>query len=217
MEHTKFSENIKPDFTTPKKILWYENPSVLIKNIDVFIPTNDLSRVEKINALARFAIYYSLAIIIFNLDSKWFSVAVVILLLSLFLGCTEPFTNTNILSNTCQHPTPNNPFMNYTLADGMTNPERKSACKYEDVKPEIRKHFRSKMHADQSDIFGRNITERNFYIMPNTRMINDQTEAAKWFFNIYEAGSTCKENGENCLLAIDPRYQKGRVIIKENE
>ena len=75
MEHTKFSENIKPDFTTPKKILWYENPSILLNDMNVFIPTNDLSQIQKINALARFAIYYSIAIVIFKLDSKWFSVA----------------------------------------------------------------------------------------------------------------------------------------------
>jgi hypothetical protein len=44
--------------------LWYNNPQVLMNNLVEFVPTNNLSKEEKINAIARFAIYYGLIIFI---------------------------------------------------------------------------------------------------------------------------------------------------------
>jgi hypothetical protein len=225
IDRNKLNENIISEtkhYNREKMKLWYEHPSVLLKNMNQYFPNNDLSSIEKTNALARFAIYYSIIVVVVGLDSKWLSVSVVIILISLFLGYTETFTDSSILTdkaknNICQQPTASNPFMNYTLADQIDNPERTSACLYQDVKPQIRKNFQSKIHADETDMWGRNITERNFYIMPNTRMINDQEGFAKWCYNIYNDGATCKENGENCLIAIDPKYQQGRVTIKETD
>jgi hypothetical protein len=43
--------------------------------------------------------------------------------------------------------------------------------------------------------------------------VNDQTKFAEWVYkSTFENGGNCKESGESCLLAIDPRYQKGRVV-----
>jgi hypothetical protein len=217
LDHTKFNENKITDKIVIKISLWYEDPTVLLENISQFLPTNDLSTTQKINALARMSILIALIIIVSKSDSKWLSVPVVIIILTLFLGYTEPFNDNNILTDdknnkTCQRPTENNPYMNYTLADLVDNPERAAACKYQDVKQAIKTKFASRIHADEYDIFGKNISDRMFYIMPNTRMINDQSGFAKWCYNIYDDGGTCKENGENCLAAIDPRYQKGRFI-----
>jgi hypothetical protein len=211
-DHAKFSENKIADIPNNNVLLWYEDPSILLHEMDLF-PSNDLSSTQKINALARLSIIITIIIIASKSDSKWLSIPILIILLTLFLGYTEPFNNNNILTNdTCQKPTENNPYMNYTLADLITNPKRPSACKYQDVKQMIRNKFTSKIHADQFDIFGKNISDRMFYIMPNTRMINDQSGFARWCYNIYTDGATCKENGENCLAAIDPRYQKGRFV-----
>ena len=216
MAEEKFMENAINN-VRHVNTLWYEDPSILLKNVYQYFPTNNLTETEKINAMARLAIYYSIIIIGVGADAKWLSVSVIIILISIFLGRTDLCSNSSILTDGmknkfCQHPTDNNPFMNYTLADQITKPDRASACLYQDVKQEIRNKFKSKMHADSRDIWGRDTTERNFYTMPNTRNINAQTEFAKWCFNIYEAGATCKENGENCLIAIDPRYQNGRVV-----
>jgi hypothetical protein len=196
--------------------IWYKNPSILISNIDEFFPTNDLSKIGKINAIARFAIYYSIIIIICKLDSKWLSISVLLLLISLFLGTTETFINNvsdDIKDKTCFHPKSNNPYMNFTLYDNMTNPNRKEACNYNNVKQDIRNAYKSKLYADELDIWGRNISDRNFYTMPSTTIVNDQTKFAEWVYkSTFENGGNCKESGESCLLAIDPRYQKGRVV-----
>jgi hypothetical protein len=198
--------------------VWYKNPIVLISNMDEFIPTNDLSRIDKINAITRFAIYYSIIIIICRLDSKWLSVSVVLILLSLFLGSKESFIDniSNTKDNVCYYPKPNNPFMNFTLYDNMKNPNRKAACNYSNVKQDIRNAYKSNIHADALDIWGRNITDRQFYTMPSTTVVNDQTKFAEWVYkSTFENGGNCKELGDSCLLAIDPRYQKGRIINVE--
>ena len=200
--------------------LWYNNPLILLNNMDEFFPTNDLSKINKINSIIRFALYYSIIIIVCKLDSKWLSVSLILVIISLFLGYSEPFTDDNDQSNdqdkVCFMPKPNNPFMNFTLHDNMTNPDRKEACKYDDVKIKIRKAYKSRLNADELDIWGHNVTDRNFYTMPSTTIVNDQTKFAEWAYkSTFENGGNCKEQGESCLLAIDPRYQKGRIIKVE--
>ena len=62
------TENYNDDKTEDK--LWYKNPIVLISNMDEFFPTNDLSKINKINAIVRFASYYSIIIIFYyNINS----------------------------------------------------------------------------------------------------------------------------------------------------
>ena len=59
------TENLEPtDFSSKERKsnfhseLWYKNPKVLLENMDQFFPGKNLDRIEKINSLARFAIYY---------------------------------------------------------------------------------------------------------------------------------------------------------------
>lgn len=210
------TENYNDD--KPEDKVWYKNPLVLISNMDEFFPTNDLSKINKINAIVRFALYYSLIIIICKLDSKWLSISVLLIIISLFLGSTEQFSDNmmDAKDKVCFHPKPNNPFMNFTLYDHMKNPNRKEACGYDNVKQDVRNAYKSRLHADELDIWGHNITDRNFYTMPSTTIVNDQTKFAEWAYkSTFENGGNCKEYGGSCLLAIDPRYQKGRVVMVE--
>ena len=190
--------------------LWYENPNILFDNLDQFFPNNDLSRNQKINSMARFALYYSMILIIFNQDTKWLSVSFIILFISIMLGGAENFTTTDkkLDKSVCQNPTENNPFMNYTLGNLLEDTPRDKACYYDNVKNKIRKEFRSKVHSDSTDIWGQYISDRNFYIMPNTNIVNDQTGFAKW---CYGSINECKTNGKDCLKIRDPTYHRGRI------
>lgn len=190
--------------------LWYHNPKILLENIDQFFPNKNLNRTEKINSLARFSIYYSVLIIMLGQDTKWLSVSVIILLISCFLGSTEKFVAVGNKSDpkNCQKPTKANPFMNYTLGDLIENTNRPPACKYEDSKEEMRKEFRSSLYSDSSDIWGKFITDRNYYTMPNTDIVNDQTGFALWCFG---NSGECKSTGKNCLKQRDPTYHRGRL------
>jgi len=191
------------------KILWYDNPTLLLENMNNYYPHNHLSRIEKINSLARLGIYITIIILIGGFNSKLLSIPILILLLSLFLGKTENFESIDDPDKVCQHPTENNPFMNYTLGDQLTKPNRKSACKYDDVKDQISKNFKSKIVADQFDLWGNKITDRMFYTMPNTKSVNDQTEFAKWCFDL---DNSCKETGNKCFIERDPETHKGRLV-----
>jgi hypothetical protein len=125
----------------------------------------------------------------------------------------------------CSKPTINNPFMNYTLGESLNTTStldlrskndkyknlsdtiRLPACNYDDVKNEIRQKFRSMVYTDLTDLWGKYISDRNFYTMPNTGIVNNQVEFANWCYNMKDSG-TCKITGKNCLKYIDPRYQQ---------
>lgn len=203
--------------------IWIDNPKILFEHPDQFFPTNEMKRNEKVNAIARLAIYYSLIIIIFKKNMQLLSIGIIAILISLFLGSTEEFTinneskvitENNKFSMQCTKPTTNNPFMNYTIGDLMNGTDRLPACKYDDSKNMMRQKFRSEIHSDVSDIWGRFISDRNFYTMPNTDIVNDQTGFAQWCFG---NSGECKTTGNNCLKQRDPAYHRGRVTDFNDE
>lgn len=196
--------------------LWYHNPKVLIDNLDEFFPDKHLNRTQKINSLARFSIYYTVLILVSRQELKWLSVGIIVILISMFLGSTESFTSKDrtVSPNICQKPTSANPFMNYTLGDLIETPNRPKACEYDDIKDETRKEFRSHLYSDSSDMWGKFISDRNYYTMPNTEIVNDQTGFAKWCFG---NSGECKSFGTNCLKQRDPTYHRGRFTTLDDE
>lgn len=192
--------------------LWYKNPRVLLENMDQFFPGKKLNRIEKINSLARFAIYYYILVLLFNDDMKWGSISIVILLISIFLGISENFTlgdiNKDINVRKCQKPTKNNPFMNYTVGDLIQNSNRSPACKVDDVNKEIRKEFRSRLFSDPYDMWGKNISDRSFYTMPNTAIVNDSIGLGMACLG---NSGDCKTFGQNCLKVNDIMYHTARL------
>ena len=62
--------------------LWYNNPKILLNDLHQFFPNNSLNREQKINAIVRFAIYYSILVIIFKQDFKWLSVSLILISIS---------------------------------------------------------------------------------------------------------------------------------------
>lgn len=195
--------------------LWYHNPNVLLNELDQFLPDKKFNKIQKINALARFAIFFGVIIILLQQKTEWLVISITILLISIFLGSTEHFTtkNDNLVSN-CQKPNKENPFMNFTHGDHINNPNRPRACKYDDIKDEMRKKFRSHIHTDSGDIWGKFISDRNYYSMPNTEIVNDQTGFALWCFG---NSGQCKSEGINCLKQRDPTYHRGRITTIDDD
>lgn len=190
--------------------LWYENPKILLDYPDQFLPSKDQSHIEKINSLVRLAIYWAILVYLLKYDNKWLSISVVIIIISFFLGQTEEFVSTDrkLNGNACYKPTKDNPFMNYTIGDLIDNPSRLAGCEYEKAKSLIRQAFRMHLFSDSSDIWGKFISDRNFYTMPNTNIVNKQTEFANW---CYGGSGECKSTGNNCLKYRDPVYHRGRI------
>jgi len=183
--------------------LWYNNPLILLNDLYQFFPNNNLNKEQKINAIARFAFFYSILILIFNQDIKWLSISVVVLIISFCLGIYENFEQVNKIP-TCVKPTKNNPFMNYTIGDDV---DRNPACKYEDVKDEMRTEFKKDIVPDPADLWGTNISDRNFFTMPWTQVVNNQTGFANW---LYGNSGKCKNEGIDCDKNRDNRYHQSR-------
>ena len=192
--------------------LWYNNPLILLDDWTNFFPTNDLTREQKINALARLAIYYSILITILNLNTKWYAASVVLLIISFTLGYYENFEEVKKTELNCTNPTKKNPFMNFTLDDYITNNiDKPAACPYDKVKNTIRDEFRKDIIPDPADLWGQNISDRQFFTMPWTTIVNNQTNFGQW---LYGSSGECKNLGLNCDKNRDNRYHQGRYYMQ---
>jgi hypothetical protein len=101
----------------------------------------------------------------------------------------------NVIHNSvkgCQAPTNDNPMMNILPTDNFQS--RKIACDVtdpliaKDIGNKITDTYTDKLYCDTTNIMNRNIGERDFYTMPNTRIPNDQGTFAKW---LYETPISC--------------------------
>jgi len=191
--------------------LWYNNPTILFEDMNEFFPTNDLDRIQKVNALARLAIYYLILVTVLNLSTNWYSISVVLLVVSFLLGYYENFETVSSLDSNCTKPTHNNPFMNFTLADYINNTNKPASCPYDRVKDKMRKEFRKDIVPDPADLWGQNISDRQFFTMPWTTIVNNQTALGKW---LYGNAGECKNLGLNCDKNLDNRYQQSRYNMQ---
>ena len=195
----------------PTSKVWYNNLNVLLKEPLHFFPCNSDDRIEKINTLARFAIYYAIVIILSKSDTKWLSVSAVILATTYCMGQAEHFTIEQEDSEQCTRPTKENPFMNFTVGDHYNNPQKPEACPHTDeIKKDMRQKFLMHEVSDPNDIWGNNINDRQFMTMPNTRSVNNQKDFALW---LYGDIGKCKSEGVNCLKNIDNRYHIARSFL----
>lgn len=191
--------------------LWYNNPSILFQDLAEFFPTNNLTNIEKVNAIARLAIYYFILITVFNFSTKWYSVSLVLLLISYSLGYYEHFETDEKKVSNCTNPTKKNPFMNFTLDDYNNDINRPASCPYDKVKNKMRKEFRKDIVQDPADLWGQNISDRQFFTMPWTTVVNNQSSLGKW---LYGNSGECKNMGLNCDKNMDNRYQQSRYSMQ---
>lgn len=188
---------------------WFKNPLILFQNMKDFFPRQDLSNVDKVNALARLSIYYSILIIILKLDTKYLSLSVCLLFLSFLLGGSESFISSD--PKKCTRPTKENPFMNFTVGDHIINPNKPPACPLDNIRDEQIKNYRFNMIVDPIDLYGKTITDRNFYTLPSTTIVNDQEGFLKYLYGDF---GKCKSEGKDCLKHRDNRFARGRYYYQ---
>ena len=83
--------------------------------------------------------------------------------------------------------------MNYNF---ITDPKDKpKVVKQNTVTEEINSFFNNNLYRDVSDLYQKNNSQRQFYTMPCTDIVNEQTKFAKW---LYYTDETCKEKGIKC-------------------
>lgn len=128
----------------------------------------------------------------------------------------------NTTSTKCTLPTIANPFMNFTMADRMTFDDnglihnREPACDTNDpiVKKLIDTAFSNNLYRDTSDVFGKMNSQRNYFTMPYTTIVNDQESFSKW---LYLSPESCKENQENCMSGNYTDLRGARFMMPNPE
>lgn len=186
-----------------------------------FFPLHDHTRAEKLNALMRFAIVSGVLVSMYTSDPKWALQFVAGgIALTLFVHSNYSRTATPpplegfevaqravdpVTGQECQLPTPNNPFMNVTLNDYRTDPDRPPACSPDlvinengdTVADESELQFSRNLFVDVGDLYGTVNSRREFYTTAATTIPHDkQNEFAQW---LYGDAPSCKDNKAACV------------------
>lgn len=191
-------------------VIWYRDPADFITrdNFMDFFPTSGMSMDEKLNAVTRLTVYFTVLTVLVTQDFRAFYILFCVAVLT--AGVSEMDLSFSAKkkeefekkawaldkrnNRVCTAPTASNPFMNVLMSEYSQNPTRPDACDVEnsEVKSMMSNLFDSKTIRDVDDIFHKNASDRQFFTNPNTGIPNDQNGFAKW---LYGVGPTCKENG----------------------
>lgn len=194
--------------------IWYRDPAGFMRDANVmhFIPTKDDPLPEQLNAIMRFAIYFTIVLLVAKRDINLLFIVIVVAAatyviheshLSDVRQKNETMEHLKLAQERdgelCVRPTKDNPFMNVTPVDLAEFPNRPKACnvRNKQVQNAMEDKYAFNLFRDVDDVFGRKTMSRQFYTMPNTTIPNDQTAFAEW---LYKTGPTCKEgNGLQCV------------------
>ena len=196
--------------------IWFTDLSGLITkdNFLQFFPTSDMSYVEQINSIVRFTIYLTLILVLFKNNYKVFYILVIVLLISFAMYSVETkkretrkeaYTKKNLArsksnGSACRKPTSNNPFMNRNILTDDPNYDY-PACNIENeaIKEDVSSKFNQKLYRSVGDIFENNASDRQFYTMPSTGIVNDQKGFAEW---LYKRPSCRSGDTEACFKNV---------------
>lgn len=197
------------------EVFWLNdlNKFITKDNFYQIIPQQSMTFAQQLNAMSRFALYYTIVIFTINYDIRYLYYCMFFLLLMAVLfkyyesiRKKDRFIEEQLniqkdkKNRYCYRPTKSNPFMNVSFADYKDFPNRPKACDItkKHVKQQVKNLFDETVVRDSKDIFHRNTNDRQFYTVPVTTIPNNQTEFAKW---LYDTGKTCKEgNGSKCTV-----------------
>jgi hypothetical protein len=162
--------------------IWYRDPLAALgpKSLHKFFPTTQMHLREQMNAVVRFALYYSIALTLVTRRVGTMRIFVAVAALSVLayelylrraaLGLAEVSHFRNGVP--CIRPTPDNPHMNVMLSD-YTSPNRGPAC---DVTAPMISAETAAVTAPvpSDDPFAEGRMDRQFYTMPSTTIPSDQ-------------------------------------------
>jgi hypothetical protein len=196
---------VTPTLSTAQDPFWIEEPSILVRSdkLQVFFPTKTMSLAEKFNAIVRLSIYISIVLMLYKNQVWPMYIAIFIMVVtwhSYKNNTLESFEITPSIGLKCQRPTEGNPFMNVSIEDYYSNPDRLPACPYtSDIQDEVDHYFTKNLFADTCDIYGKYNSQRQYYTMPSSTIPNDRQTFANWLF---KTGKTCKEDTQECGKSV---------------
>jgi hypothetical protein len=213
------------DTSAERDLFWSYNPTVLFdkKRLVEFTPTADMTQEEKLNAVTRLTLYIGIVMLAYTRAIWALYIPILGMFFTLFLyqmsrkqrGEKHPTPRDPTLALKdndiilrppfCTPPTRENPFMNITMDEYNSAPDRPAACEYPGVDVETNDHFNYDLYKDIDDLWEKNNGQRQFFTMPYTTIPNDQGSFAKW---LYDVPQTCKEDSSNCLRYEDVRANR---------
>ena len=201
-------------------LFWFNDPKILITKdrLIEFVPTIDMTTEERLNAIARLAIYSGILLMIIYKDFNMIYISLITLTLLYlvyehFPGFLRQRAGANPalehMQDKMQLPSAENPFMNVLLTDYTQNPNKKPAADVDNlhVKQEMEKQFNKGLNRDIDDIWQKENSQRQFYATPATTIPNDRESFMNW---CYSTPYNCKDgNIENCI------YDKREMSVTE--
>lgn len=202
------------------KILWDKHRLV------EFVPTHDMTSVEKLNAITRCLIYVGilLSVLYNSVQSLYIPIigSVIIYMIVQWHPNIEGQTGGSAgwdgnhvdgspLSVKLRQPTAENPFMNVLMSDYTANPLMNPADDVESpaVQKQMKDHFDEGTYRNVNDIWDTTNGQRQFYTNPSTTIPNDRDSFQKWCWN---SPYTCKDgNASRCLRYQDVRGH-GKIV-----
>tara|TARA_Y100000593_G_scaffold73314_1_gene134689 strand:+ start:229 stop:900 length:672 start_codon:yes stop_codon:yes gene_type:complete len=211
---------------------WFKDISILYnKNYLLeIIPKKEYDFSRKLNAVVRFAVYYSILLYIFKRDSNILCFPFITIVITVFLhktnrdeknddamkGLMSSKSHTSmedidamimdINKDVFREPDDDNPMMNQNTFDLYENKKAVPTYNNPGMKRKVEETLDAGIFKDSNDLFNRRNSQRQWYTMPNTEAMNKQTEFAKW---CYMTPPTCKEgNGLQCANNLHPRLNR---------
>jgi len=211
---------------------WFKDISILYdKNyLMEIIPKKEYDFNRKLNAVVRFTIYYGILLYIFKRDKNILCLPFITVVITVYLhktskddkqddnfkGLMNTKGSTNlseidmmideINTDVYRIPEIDNPMMNQNTFDLYENKKAIPTYNNPGVKRKVEETLDSQVFKDSNDLFNRRNSQRQWYTMPNTEAMNQQTEFAKW---CYMTPPTCKEgNGLQCANNLHNRLNR---------
>lgn len=194
-------------------LFWYEDSSVIFHKdrLVEFIPMEDHTYEEWLNASLRFSFYTAILIFIFSRNYTLLVTIPIMAACGTFFcyyrnkEYVDPFDDDQF---PCTRPTNHNPMMNVMLDDIHMNPPKKEACDVNHMNKEMDKLLEKSVYKNAFDVMGDEFRNRHFFTMPNTTVPNKQTDFGDW---LYKTPDTCKTNPEYCKVDEDIRQERDTV------
>ena len=192
-----------------RELFWLNDPANLFKRWSRFVPTNDMTVPEALNAVVRFTIYSSLLISLITQKSWYLLLIPAVMVVSAIL--VRMYPETQVLRETfgsgsalgAATPKASNPFMNVLFTDYVDSPDRPAApsnINQGQVKASIDEAFSktSDLYMDTSDKYGLMQSARQWVTQASTTIPND-LEGYQKFLN--QDNVSRKELSESHVVA----------------
>jgi len=166
-----------------RELFWLNDPANLFKRWTRFVPTNDMTVPEALNAVVRFTIYSSILISLITQKSWYLLLIPAVMVVSAIL--VRMYPETQVLreafgnaSSGAATPKASNPFMNVLFTDYVDDPDRPAApsnINNNAVKASIDEAFAktSDLFMDTSDKYGLAQSARMWVTQAATTIPND--------------------------------------------